>query len=100
MAENRRVLRAGMCVAVADDAGKHDGGQSTAVARAGATALLDRARLPGGGRLAFRRFRLSWDYDMFADGSKARRFGFHQFVETEAMFFSLFDAFRRRRIIP
>lgn len=29
-----------------------------AVARAGATALLDRARLPGGGRLAFRRFRL------------------------------------------
>ncbi|MHA0852557.1 SDR family oxidoreductase [Serratia nematodiphila] len=39
----------------------------------------------------FADFVFSWDYDMFADGSKARRFGFHQFVETEAMFFSLFD---------
>ena len=48
----------------------------------------------------FADFVFSWDYDMFADGSKARRFGFHQFVETAAMFFSLFDAFRRRRIIP
>ncbi|MBH3127652.1 SDR family oxidoreductase [Serratia marcescens] len=48
----------------------------------------------------FADFVFSWDYDMFADGSKARRFGFHQFVETEAMFFSLFDEFRRRRIIP
>lgn len=37
---------------------------------------------------------------MFADGSKARRFGFHQYVETKAMFFALFDEFRRRRIIP
>ena len=34
----------------------------------------------------FADFVFSWDYDMFADGSKARRFGFHQFVETEAMF--------------
>ncbi len=48
----------------------------------------------------FADFVFSWDYDMFADGSKARRFGFHQFVETEAMFFSLFDEFRRRGIIP
>lgn len=42
----------------------------------------------------------SWDYDMFADGGKARRLGFHEFVATEAMFFSLFDEFRLRRIIP
>lgn len=48
----------------------------------------------------FADFVFSWDYDMFADGSKARRFGFNQFVETEAMFFALFDEFRRRRIIP
>ncbi|WP_061797366.1 SDR family oxidoreductase [Serratia ficaria] len=48
----------------------------------------------------FADFVFSWDYDMFADGSKARRFGFHQYVETEAMFFALFDEFRRRRIIP
>lgn len=37
---------------------------------------------------------------MFADGSKARRFGFHAFIETEAMLFALFDEFRRRKIIP
>ncbi|AEF46250.1 NAD-dependent epimerase/dehydratase [Serratia sp. AS12] len=48
----------------------------------------------------FADFVFSWDYDMFADGSKARRFGFIQFVETETMFFTLFDEFRRRRIIP
>jgi nucleoside-diphosphate-sugar epimerase len=45
-------------------------------------------------------FVFSWDYDMFADGSKARRFGFHDFVDTEAMFRDIFDGFRRRRIIP
>ncbi len=42
----------------------------------------------------------SWDYDMFADGSKARRFGFHDYVETEAMFMDIFRDLRQRRIIP
>ena len=41
-----------------------------------------------------------WDYDLFADGSKARRAGFHQYVDSEAMFVRIFDDFRRRRIIP
>jgi len=45
-------------------------------------------------------FVFSWDYDMFADGSKARRFGFHEYVDTEAMFMSIFHDFRQRRIIP
>jgi nucleoside-diphosphate-sugar epimerase len=45
-------------------------------------------------------FVFSWNYDMFADGSKARRFGFHEFVDTEQMFMSIFADFRRRRIIP
>jgi nucleoside-diphosphate-sugar epimerase len=45
-------------------------------------------------------FVFSWDYDMFADGSKARRFGFHEFVDTEKMFMDIFSEFRRRRIIP
>jgi nucleoside-diphosphate-sugar epimerase len=45
-------------------------------------------------------FVFSWDYDMFADGSKARRFGFHDHVETEAMFSKIFSDFCRRRIIP
>ncbi|MCP3097493.1 SDR family oxidoreductase [Myxococcus sp. K15C18031901] len=45
-------------------------------------------------------FVFSWNYDMFADGSKARRFGFHEFVDTEAMFLRIFEDLRRRRVIP
>jgi hypothetical protein len=45
-------------------------------------------------------FVFSWDYDMFADGSKARRFGFHEYIDTEAMFLNVFDEFRRRNVIP
>jgi hypothetical protein len=37
---------------------------------------------------------------MFGDGSKARRLGFHEFVETEAMLFRLFDDLRHRKLIP
>lgn len=45
-------------------------------------------------------FVFSWDYDMFADGTKARRFGFHEFIDTETMLLDLFTDFRRRKIIP
>ena len=45
-------------------------------------------------------FVFSWDYDFFADGSKARRFGFHDFIDTERMFMDIFEDFRRRKIIP
>jgi nucleoside-diphosphate-sugar epimerase len=45
-------------------------------------------------------FVFSWGYDMFADGSKARRFGFHEYVDTEAMFLNIFNDFRQRKIIP
>ncbi|MFM0206737.1 SDR family oxidoreductase [Paraburkholderia sediminicola] len=48
----------------------------------------------------FADFVFSWDYDMFGDGSKARRFGFHDFVDTEAMFIGIFDDLRRRKLIP
>ena len=48
----------------------------------------------------FADFVFSWDYDMFGDGSKARRFGFHEYVETEAMFTRIFDDLRQRKIIP
>jgi len=41
-----------------------------------------------------------WDYDFFADSSKARRAGFHRYVDTEAMFTGIFADLRRRRIIP
>lgn len=42
----------------------------------------------------------SWDYDFFADGSKARRHGFHEYIDTEQMFYQLFDTLRRERVIP
>lgn len=45
-------------------------------------------------------FVFGWDYDFFADGSKARRYGFHEYVDTEAMFKGIFEDFRQRRVIP
>lgn len=45
-------------------------------------------------------FVFSWDYDMFADGSKIRRAGFHDYCETEQMFFQLFSQFRQMKLIP
>jgi nucleoside-diphosphate-sugar epimerase len=42
----------------------------------------------------------SWDYDLIADGSKARRHGFHHYVDTAGMFTSIFDDMRARGIIP
>lgn len=48
----------------------------------------------------FADFVFSWHYDVFSDGSKARRFGFHEYVETEAMFTRIFEDLRQRKIIP
>ncbi|WP_243042633.1 SDR family oxidoreductase [Dyella sedimenti] len=48
----------------------------------------------------FADFVFSWNYDMFGDDAKARRFGFHAYVDTFEMFTRLFDDFRRRNIIP
>lgn len=45
-------------------------------------------------------FVFSWDYDFFADGSKAHRAGFTEFVDTEAMFFNIFDHFKAMKVIP
>lgn len=41
-----------------------------------------------------------WDYDFFADGTKARRLGFHEFIDTEQMFYSLFDELKAKKVIP
>ena len=49
---------------------------------------------------AFGDFVFSWDYDFFADGTKARRMGFHEFIDTERMFYDLFDEMRNKGIIP
>lgn len=45
-------------------------------------------------------FVFGWDYDVIADGSKARRFGFHDLVDTRSMFFGIFEDLRTRRVIP
>ncbi|WP_420228098.1 SDR family oxidoreductase [Rhodococcus opacus] len=49
---------------------------------------------------AFGDFVFGWDYDVIADGSKARRLGFHRHVETERMFLDIFRDLRARKIIP
>jgi nucleoside-diphosphate-sugar epimerase len=49
---------------------------------------------------AFGDFVFGWDYDVIADGSKARRLGFHRYVETEQMFVDIFRDLRARKIIP
>ena len=43
---------------------------------------------------------LGYDYDFFADTSKIRRAGFHEYVDTEEMFRRIFDDFRAQKIIP
>lgn len=48
----------------------------------------------------FADFVFGWDYDFFGDGTKARRFGFQNFVDTEEMFQRTFAEMRQRRIIP
>jgi hypothetical protein len=45
-------------------------------------------------------FVFGWDYDVIADGSKARRYGFHDFVDTRAMFLGIFEELRALRVIP
>ncbi|GGI38924.1 hypothetical protein GCM10010988_21500 [Cnuibacter physcomitrellae] len=45
-------------------------------------------------------FVFGWDYDVIADTSKSRRAGFHEYVDTEAMFLSVFQDLRDQRIIP
>lgn len=42
----------------------------------------------------------SWDYDFLGDGSKARRYGFHEYVETKKMFFDMFEKLMSEGTIP
>lgn len=45
-------------------------------------------------------FVFGWDYDVIADTSKARRTGFHDYVDTEKMFTRIFQNLRDQRLIP
>ncbi len=42
----------------------------------------------------------SWDYDFLSDSSKARRYGFHEYVETKTMFFDMFKKLMSEGTIP
>lgn len=45
-------------------------------------------------------FVFAWDYDVIADTSKSRRAGFHEYVDSEAMFLRVFQDLRDQRLIP
>lgn len=45
-------------------------------------------------------FVFAWDYDVLSDSSKARRAGFHEYVDTEDMFMRIFQDLRNQQIIP
>lgn len=40
------------------------------------------------------------DWDMMSSTTKLRQYGFHEFVDTEQMFLSFFDDFRKMNVIP
>src|SRR5260221_7032389 len=40
------------------------------------------------------------EYDIMSDTTKSRRFGFHEWVDTEEMLFRLFTQFQKMRFIP
>jgi nucleoside-diphosphate-sugar epimerase len=40
------------------------------------------------------------EYDIMSDTTKSRRFGFHEWVDTEEMLFQLFTHFQKMRFIP
>ena len=49
---------------------------------------------------AYADYAFSPGYDIMLDNTKARKFGFPEFVDTEEMFIRIFDSFRRQRFIP
>ncbi|HZC34398.1 MAG TPA: hypothetical protein VE242_02225, partial [Chthoniobacterales bacterium] len=40
------------------------------------------------------------EYDVMSDTTKSRRYGFHEYVDTEEMLFRLFTQFQKMRFIP
>jgi nucleoside-diphosphate-sugar epimerase len=45
-------------------------------------------------------FVLGQDFDLISDTTKARRFGFHDVVDSEAMLFEMLEQYRAARILP
>jgi len=49
---------------------------------------------------AYANYAFAPSYDIILDNTKARKYGFQEFVDTEEMFIRVFDSFRRQRFIP
>lgn len=49
---------------------------------------------------SFANYAFAPTWDIMLDNTKARRFGFQEFVDSEEMFFRIFDSFREQRFIP
>ena len=49
---------------------------------------------------AYANYAFAPTYDVMLDNTKARKYGFQEFVDTEEMFIRIFENFRRQRFIP
>ena len=49
---------------------------------------------------SFANYAFAPTWDIMLDNTKARKFGFQEFVDSEEMFLRIFDSFRRQRFIP
>jgi len=49
---------------------------------------------------SFANYAFAPTWDIMLDNTKARKFGFQEFVDSEEMFIRIFDSFRRQRFIP
>ena len=49
---------------------------------------------------AFANYAFAPTWDVMLDNTKARKYGFQEFVDSEEMFLRIFDDFRRQRFIP
>jgi nucleoside-diphosphate-sugar epimerase len=55
---------------------------------------------PEAANWAFANYAFATTWDIMLDNTKARKFGFQEFVDSEEMFIGIFDSFRRQRFIP
>jgi nucleoside-diphosphate-sugar epimerase len=55
---------------------------------------------PEAANWAFANYAFAPTWDIMLDNTKARKYGFQEFVDTEEMFIRIFDSFRRQRFIP
>lgn len=55
---------------------------------------------PEAANWAFANYAFAPTWDIMLDNTKARKYGFQEFVDSEEMFIRIFDSFRQQRFIP